>query len=80
MFNFSGKKSYLGIDIGTTSIKMVELEGKKGAKPTLKNYGALEGHGYLDRVNNAIQTSSLKMFDSEVKDLLGVLIKKTKPF
>jgi len=79
LFNSSRKKSYLGIDIGTTSIKMVELEGRKGEKPTLKNYGALEGYGYLDRVNNAIQTSSLKMFDSEVKDLLSVLIKKTKP-
>src|SRR3989344_4469848 len=79
LFNSSRKKSYLGIDIGTTSIKMVELEGRKGEKPTLKNYGAREGYGYLDRVNNAIQTSSLKMFDSEVKDLLSVLIKKTKP-
>lgn len=79
MFFGSSKKSYLGIDIGTTSIKLVELEGKKGEKPTLKNYGALEGYGYLDRVNNAIQTSSLKMFDSEVKDLLKVLIAKTKP-
>lgn len=72
----SGKKNFLGVDIGTTSIKIVELEGKKGEKPTLKNYGALEGYGYLDRVNNAIQTSSLKMFDSEVKELLKILLKK----
>lgn len=82
MFNFFsgiGNKSYLGVDIGTTSIKMVELEGKKGGKPVLKNYGALEGRGYLDRVNDAIQTSSLKLFDSDVKGLLKILLKKVKP-
>ena len=74
-----GRKSCLGVDIGTTSIKIVELEGKKGEKPMLKNYGALEGYGYLDRVNNAIQTSGLKMFDSDVKELLKILLKKVNP-
>lgn len=37
MFGF-GKTNFLGIDIGTSSIKIVELE-LKGNKPTLTNYG-----------------------------------------
>lgn len=74
-----GVKSYLGVDIGTTSIKVAELEGVKGGKPTLKNYGALEGLGYLNRFNNAIQTSGLKMVDSDVIELLRALIKNVKP-
>lgn len=37
MFGF-GKKYFLGIDIGTSSIKIVELE-LKGGKPVLSNYG-----------------------------------------
>ena len=80
MFNFLksalGEKRYVGVDIGTTSIKVVELSGKPGSKPTLQNYGALEGYGYLDRVNNAIQTSTLKMLDKDVVDLLQTLLKK----
>ncbi|MFH1427736.1 MAG: type IV pilus assembly protein PilM [Patescibacteria group bacterium] len=35
---FKKKQSYLGVDIGTTSIKVVELQ-KVGSKPQLINYG-----------------------------------------
>jgi len=82
MFNFLktslGRKTYIGVDIGTTSIKLVELSGKKGERPVLKNYGTLEGYGYLDRVNNAIQTSSLKMMERDVVQLLTLLLKQLK--
>ena len=59
-----GKRSYLGVDIGTTSIKIVEL-AESGGHPTLRNYGVLESYGHLERLNNAIQTSTLKMLDKE---------------
>lgn len=79
MFNLFKKtlgfKTYLGVDIGTTSIKIVEVEGNKGSRPNLKNYGTLEGLGYLNRANDAIQTSSLKMLDTEVIALLRALLK-----
>lgn len=84
MFNFFkssgsvGQKSYIGVDIGTTSIKIVELAGRKGEKPTLKNYGTLEGYGYLERINNAIQTSNLKMMEKDVVQLLTLLLKQLK--
>lgn len=73
----SGKRSYLGVDIGTTSIKIVEL-ADTGAKPMLKNYGVLESYGHLERLNNAIQTSSLKMLDRETAELLAMLVSQLK--
>ncbi len=83
MFNFFkpsavGQKSFIGVDIGTTSIKIVELAGKRGEKPELKNYGTLEGYGYLERINNAIQTSNLKMMEKDVVQLLVLLLKQLK--
>lgn len=72
-----GRHSYLGVDIGTTSIKVVEL-AEAGGKPTLKNYGVLESYGHLERLNNAIQTSTLKMLDRETSELLNMLLKHLK--
>lgn len=59
----------LGVDIGTTSIKIVEVKGGN-EKPQVVNYGLLESSGYLARANQALQTSSLKIFESEVVELL----------
>ena len=68
--------SYLGIDIGTTSIKMVEV--KRGGKaPRVVNYGMLESSGYLARANQALQTSGLKIFEAGAVELLKALIKET---
>ena len=72
------RESYLGIDIGTASIKVVEL-GESGGRPKLKNYGILEGHGHLERINNAIQTSGLKLVDRQTAELLKKLLDKMKP-
>lgn len=71
-----GKKNYVGVDIGTSSIKVVELAGKKDSKPDLVNYGTLEGKSGLDRVNNALQTSNLKLLDRDVIQLLTLLLKQ----
>jgi type IV pilus assembly protein PilM len=77
-FNFFqmlfGEGSYLGVDIGTTSIKIIELVKTKGL-PFLRTYGFLESYGHLERPNNAIQTSSLKMLESETVELLKMIIK-----
>ncbi len=72
-----GAQSYLGVDIGTTSIKIVEVSKGK-VKPELKNYGILESYGHLERVNNAIQTSSLKIVENDTAELLKLLIKNSK--
>lgn len=72
-----GGVSYLGVDIGTTSIKIVEVS-RRGGKPSLTNYGVLESYGHLERPNNAIQTSTLKMLDNETVELLKLLMRQLK--
>jgi type IV pilus assembly protein PilM len=67
--------SYLAVDIGTTSIKIAEM--KKGQKsPRVTNYGLLESSGYLARANQALQTSSLKIFEADLVELLKTLVKQ----
>lgn len=78
MFNFGNifsPRTYLGIDIGTTSIKAIEID-KGNGKPKLKNYGILESYGHLERVNNSIQTGSLKIVENDTVDLLKMLLNK----
>lgn len=70
--------SYLGIDIGTTSVKAVEIHGGN-QRPKLMNYGILESRGHLIRANKVLQTSGFKIFESEVTNLIRALIAKMKP-
>ena len=67
----------MAVDIGTASVKMVELDSR-GEKLTLKNYAMLETSGHLERPNDAIQTSSLKIIDKETAGLLRVLTSEMK--
>jgi len=79
MFDFI--KSYLGIgpvlgvDIGTASIKIVEVR-KTSTLPKLINYGILRSNTHLDRPNSAIQSSALKIVEKETAELLKILIKE----
>ena len=70
--------SYLGVDIGTTSVKVVEVKQGKQL-PQLINYGFSEESRYLGRPSNAIQTSALKIFDQEASEILMAVIRKMKP-
>ncbi len=78
LFSKQSKGSVLGLDIGTTSIKMVEV-GRGEKLPKLINYGILETRNSMARANNAFQTSTLKLFDKEVGNFLKILIEKMKP-
>ena len=62
----------LGVDIGTTSIKIAELIPDK-AGVRLGNYGTLETLGYLTRGNMALQASGLKIFEQEVGQYLKIV-------
>lgn len=75
---FFKPKSFLGVDIGTNSIKIVEIINSD-KKPKLRNYGWLETYGYLERLNDAIQTSSLKILEKDAVKLLKFLISQLKP-
>lgn len=70
--------SYLGVDIGTTSIKVVEVKPGKEL-PEVVNYALLESSGYLARANQALQTSTLKLFEKQATELLRLVLKEMKP-
>lgn len=65
----------VGIDIGTTSIKVVELE-RNNNHTRLVNYGVLAFHDY-DRPTGAFEASPLKLFEADVADYLQLLLRKT---
>jgi len=65
-------ENVLGIDIGTTSIKIAEVHHTQ--VPEVVNYGLLEAGDYLGRANSALQTSSLKLFERETTELLKLLV------
>ncbi|RJQ28897.1 type IV pilus assembly protein PilM [Candidatus Parcubacteria bacterium] len=69
--------SYLAVDIGTTSVKLVEVRRGKQL-PEVTNYGILESSGHLLRANKVLQTSNLKIFEDEAAELLKLLIRETK--
>ena len=77
IFNLFKQNIFLGIDIGTTSIKLVELCKTKN-KMELTNYGILEKYGHLERINDAIQTNSFKLLEESTALLLKQLVEKSK--
>lgn len=69
---------YLGVDIGTTAIKVVEV--RRGAQlPLIVNYGIAESKSHLLRPSSVLQTSSLKMFEGQVVDFLTALLDRMQP-
>ncbi|MBI4993773.1 type IV pilus assembly protein PilM [Candidatus Wolfebacteria bacterium] len=77
--SFLGAGPVLGVDIGTTAIKIVEIvPGSSEKKPELKNYGVLTTYGHLDRPNSAIQANALKIAEKETADLLKKIINEAK--
>ncbi len=69
--------SYLGVDIGTTSIKVVEV-GIGVEKPVLRNYGILESYEHLDRPTAALQGSGLALVERETGELLKLVIERMR--
>ncbi len=51
MWPFKGKKTYLGVDVGTASIKVVELAPGQNRVPRLVTYGRAEHTGDVTKVD-----------------------------
>lgn len=75
--NFFRVGSVLGIDMGTSSIKVAEIS-EKGSRFVLQNYGILETRDYLDHGNLALQMSSLQIVENEAAGLLKMLTRDMK--
>ncbi|HKL17232.1 MAG TPA: type IV pilus assembly protein PilM [Patescibacteria group bacterium] len=69
LFGIGDKKTYLGIDIGSTSIKLVELEEQKGV-PVLLTYG------YAERALKDVISGSSKEIITKVANLLKRVYEK----
>lgn len=67
---------YVGIDIGTTSIKVAEIV-KTDGNLYLKSYGILENYAHLERLNESIQTSNFKLVEEPTARLISTLLQKT---
>ncbi|MEK7578219.1 MAG: pilus assembly protein PilM [Patescibacteria group bacterium] len=76
MFGIGSKpKSYLGVDIGTLSIKIVEFSNENG-RPKLENYAMLTDYSLATK--NSVQDGAEKTpktFDDKASLMLGRLIK-----
>ncbi len=72
-----GKKPFVGVDIGTASLKVAEIR-REGEKFFLDAYGILETYGYLERFNEAIQTSNLKLSEREAASQLRLLLERAE--
>lgn len=70
-------KTCIGLDIGTSSIKMVQLKRSEG-RYKLETYGELQTYGYLEKLNDPFQTKSLKMLESQVVEMIKKLFKETE--
>ncbi|MDP3975142.1 MAG: type IV pilus assembly protein PilM [Candidatus Jorgensenbacteria bacterium] len=76
--NFFSFGRVLGVDIGTVSLKLVEL-ARKGDVISLENYGMVATKEYLKRPNAVIQTSSLKLSVRDTAPLLEALVREVQP-
>jgi len=65
---FSSKNRYLGVDIGTTGIKIVELK-KEQNLPVITNYAISYDSGSL------LQSRGLEILDEQVRDVLRNVLK-----
>ena len=65
--------SFLGIDIGTTGIRMVQLRLVNG-EIKLENYAYTETKEYMEILSNGRKTAYMKMSDAEIlNDLLKIM-------
>lgn len=77
---FSGlgkQQASLGVDIGTASLKVVELTRGKQV-PALRNYVILENQSHLLRASGSIQSSSVKISAPQLTELLKLAMEKGK--
>lgn len=73
-----GSKSLLGVDIGTNSVKIVELSRNKDGKIKLENYGSLESVAHPKYLEEALQSSTVEISDQQAAEMIKKILKETK--
>ncbi len=78
MFLFKKKpKSFLGVDIGASAVKLVELK-KQDQRYELKNYAIFSLEEYLKKNDYKVSSRSLKISNEEVAGIIKKSIKEAK--
>lgn len=74
---FGKRRGIIGVDIGTSSVKAIELvRGKQ--LPALSHYVVLENQARLMRPSGAVQSSSVKMSVPQLTELLKLAVERGK--
>jgi type IV pilus assembly protein PilM len=78
MFLFKKKpRSCLGIDIGASAVKLVELEKEEG-RHKLINYAIFSLEEYLKQRKNQVDSESLKISNQEMAEIIKEMLKEAK--
>ncbi len=77
MFDFLIKKplSFVGVDIGTSSVKMVQLKLEEN-KARLETYGFLDNFGTFEFSDSANRIGKLKVLDDKIIEIIKKIIKE----
>lgn len=70
-------KKFLGIDIGTSSIKIVELS-KSGKRLTLENYGEISTPGFSEEPFRTFEKNTLLISTDEVAKAILAILEEAK--
>ena len=78
MFLFKKKsKTRLGLDIGTSAIKLVELEQAEG-RYKLKTYGIFPLTGYLNHLGEYLRIEPLKMPEPQLAEMIKKILREAR--
>ena len=70
-------KKFLGIDIGTTSIKVVELAGSR-TRIKLQNYGEIGPPMFYEKPFRTFEKSTLLLSNQDIAKAIGAIFKEAK--
>lgn len=75
IFKF-GTKKFVGIDIGTSSIRAVEISGR-GQNRRLENYGEISNLLFQERPFRVFDKDTLLLSDSDIADAIQLIYQET---
>lgn len=73
----SGYKGYLGVDIGTSAIKIIEIS-QQGKRIKLDNYGEMEAVSLYEEPFRSFEKSTLTVSNSDVVKAISAIIKESR--
>lgn len=73
---FSSKK-FLGIDVGTSAIKVVELS-ERGERKRLENYGEIQAKVLYEKPFRTFEKSTLLLSDQDIARAIGAILEEAK--